>query len=72
MTSTDISVAGRIRQRRIMLGITENDFADRLSLTLSQVRRIEQGSELSAGILFQVAGVLHIPVEWFFSDLGKH
>jgi transcriptional regulator with XRE-family HTH domain len=63
----DKYVGNRLRMRRIMLGMSQTNLADGLGLTFQQVQKYEKGTNrLSASKLQQCAGILQVPVEFFF------
>jgi transcriptional regulator with XRE-family HTH domain len=65
----DIFVGGRIRARRITLGITQEKLAGRLGLTFQQIQKYEKGvNRVSAGTLHRLSDVLSVPIQFFFSD----
>jgi transcriptional regulator with XRE-family HTH domain len=66
----DLHVGARIRQRRWLLGITQQDLAERLGVSFQQVQKYESGANrVSASRLWMVAGLLNVPVEFFFEGL---
>jgi transcriptional regulator with XRE-family HTH domain len=77
MTSTtlrtreiDHHVGARIRERRIMLGLTQQQLADLIGVTYQQAHKYERGiNRVSAGRLYEIARVLSVPVSHFFDNL---
>src|SRR6266403_3315981 len=66
----DNHVGGRIRDRRIMLGLTQQQLAEVIGVTYQQAHKYERGiNRVSAGRLFEVARVLSVPVAYFFEGL---
>src|SRR5436190_15751943 len=66
----DRHVGARIRERRIMLGLTQQQLADLIGVTYQQAHKYERGiNRVSAGRLFEVAQVLSVPVSYFFDGL---
>jgi transcriptional regulator with XRE-family HTH domain len=66
----DVHVGGRIRMRRLLLGMNQEKLADALGLTFQQVQKYEGGSNrVSASRLSAVAEILGVPVSYFFGDL---
>ena len=66
----DKHVGNRLRMRRIMLGMSQTNLADGLGLTFQQVQKYEKGTNrLSASKLQQCAGILQVPVEFFFEGV---
>ena len=70
-TETDRYVGGRIRERRIMLGLSQQQMAHMIGVTYQQTHKYERGiNRISAGRLFEIARVLKVPVNYFFEGLG--
>jgi transcriptional regulator with XRE-family HTH domain len=66
----DHHVGTRIRERRIMLGLTQQQLADLIGVTYQQAHKYERGiNRVSAGRLFEVARVLSVAVSYFFEGL---
>jgi transcriptional regulator with XRE-family HTH domain len=68
----DRHVGARIRERRIMLGLTQQQLADLIGVTYQQAHKYERGiNRVSAGRLFEIAQVLRVPVSYFFDGLDE-
>jgi len=68
----DDHVGARIRERRIMLGLTQQQLAEMIGVTYQQAHKYERGiNRVSAGRLFEVAQVLGVPVSYFFDGLEQ-
>jgi transcriptional regulator with XRE-family HTH domain len=66
----DKQVAERLRERRVLLGLTQLQLAAAIGVTYQQAHKYEKGvNRLSAGRLHQVAQVLGVGVEYFFRDV---
>jgi transcriptional regulator with XRE-family HTH domain len=64
---TDIAVGSRIRQRRLLLGWTQERLAAALNVTFQQVQKYERGANrVSASMLQEIADALETPVPYFF------
>ena len=71
-TDTDHHVGARIRERRIMLGFSQQQMADLIGVTYQQAHKYERGiNRISAGRLYKIAQVLGVPVGFFFEGLGE-
>jgi transcriptional regulator with XRE-family HTH domain len=67
---TDRHVGSRIRERRIMLGLSQQQMADLIGVTYQQAHKYERGiNRISAGRLFEIAQVLGVPVGFFYEGL---
>ena len=68
----DRHVGARVRERRIMLGLTQQQLADLIGVTYQQAHKYERGiNRVSAGRLFEIAQVLSVPVSYFFDGLAE-
>src|SRR5271163_1870323 len=66
----DHHVGARVRERRIMLGFTQQQLADLIGVTYQQAHKYERGiNRISAGRLFEIAHVLSVPINYFFEGL---
>ncbi|WBV44633.1 helix-turn-helix transcriptional regulator [Pseudoroseomonas cervicalis] len=62
----------RIRERRLMLGLSQQQLASMIGVTYQQAHKYERGlNRISAGRLFEIATVLAVPVSWFFEGLEE-
>lgn len=69
-TDVDKYVGIRIRSRRQVVGITQQDLAAKLGLTFQQVQKYEKGANrIGASRLVEVAHALDAPPGWFFEGL---
>jgi transcriptional regulator with XRE-family HTH domain len=67
----DDHVGSRIRERRIMLGLTQQQLAEMIGVTYQQAHKYERGiNRVSAGRLYQIASVLNAPITYFYDGLG--
>jgi transcriptional regulator with XRE-family HTH domain len=63
----DKHVGARVRMRRMMLKMSQTKLGDALGLTFQQVQKYEKGvNRIGAGRLLAIAGILQVPVEFFF------
>ena len=63
----DQHVGARIRERRTMLGISQQQLAQTIGVTYQQAHKYERGlNRISAGRLFEIATALGVTVNWFF------
>jgi len=71
MQDVDHHVARRIRERRIMLGLTQQQVAERIGVTYQQVYKYEKGeNRISVGCLHRIAQALGVGPGYFFEGLG--
>ena len=65
--NADRHVGARIRQRRIMLGLPQQQLADLIGVTCQQAHKYETGlNRISAGRLYELAQALDVDVAYFF------
>jgi len=65
----DTYVGSRVRMRRLMLGMSQERLADQIGVTFQQVQKYEKGTNrIGASRLQTIAGVLGIPVSFFFQQ----
>ena len=70
-TDIDQHVGERIRQRRIMLGYTQERLAETLGISYQQIQKYETGANrVSAGRLFQISKHLDVPVGHLFDGIS--
>jgi transcriptional regulator with XRE-family HTH domain len=68
---TDRHVGARIRERRIMLGLSQSEMADLVGVTYQQAHKYERGiNRISAGRLYEISAVLGVPVGYFYEGLN--
>ena len=67
----DVFVGQRLKSRRNLIGITQENLAEASGITFQQVQKYEKGrNRLSASRLFQFARVLDVPVAYFFEGFA--
>ena len=68
-STVDVFVGQRIRQRRMMMGYSQEELGRNLDLTFQQVQKYEKGvNRVGAGRLFLIASILGVPVAYFFPE----
>jgi transcriptional regulator with XRE-family HTH domain len=68
----DDHVGARIRERRIMLGLTQQQLAEMIGVTYQQAHKYERGiNRVSAGRLYEIARVLNAPITYFYDGVGE-
>ena len=66
----DLHVGGRVRLRRKLLGISQDQLAMALGITFQQIQKYERGANrVSASKLYEIAKTLQVPVAFFFEGL---
>jgi transcriptional regulator with XRE-family HTH domain len=70
MNPIDAHVGGRVRLRRMLIGMSQERLGELLGVTFQQVQKYEKGANrVGASRLFEIAEVLDVPVQFFFDDL---
>ena len=68
----DHHIAARLRQRRTVLGLTQQQVAGMLGITYHQAHKYETGANrVSAGRLHQLARTLGVDVGYLYEGLGS-
>src|SRR3954454_19985862 len=63
----DRLVGSRVRQRRVQLGVSQQQLAEQLGITVPQVQKYEKGvTRIGASRLHKIAGLLGVPIGTFF------
>jgi transcriptional regulator with XRE-family HTH domain len=71
-TDVDIHVGQRLRQRRSLLGLTQESLADATGLTFQQIQKYEQGkNRVSASRLYQLSKILNVDPNYFFDAVAE-
>jgi len=65
----DITVGQRLRMRRKLIGLSQENLAEKVGLTFQQVQKYERGvNRVSASRLAQFADILGVSVSFFFAE----
>jgi transcriptional regulator with XRE-family HTH domain len=68
----DDHVGRRIRERRILLGLTQQKLGEMIGVSYQQAHKYEHGiNRVSAGRLFEIARVLSAPITYFYEGMGQ-
>jgi transcriptional regulator with XRE-family HTH domain len=71
LENIDRHVGERVREGRIMLGLTQHQFAELIGVTFQQTHKYEKGvNRMAAGRLYKTAQVLGVDVGYFFEGIG--
>ena len=66
----DRHIGARLRQRRVMNGLTQQGLADLIGVTYQQAHKYESGvNRIAAGRLYIIAQVLGVDVGYFFEGV---
>lgn len=68
----DLHVGEKIRQRRHILGLSQQALAEGAGIKFQQIQKYESGTNrVSASRLWVIAQILDVPVSYFFDGLRK-
>jgi transcriptional regulator with XRE-family HTH domain len=68
----DVHVGKRVRLRRTLLGMSQQELGEALGLTFQQVQKYERGTNrVSSSRLYRLAGSLDVPISYFFEDMPE-
>jgi transcriptional regulator with XRE-family HTH domain len=66
----DVHVGGRVKQRRVLLGMTQTGLGDAIGLTFQQVQKYERGANrIGASRLLALTQALDVSIDYFFEDM---
>jgi transcriptional regulator with XRE-family HTH domain len=66
----DVHVGKRIRHRRWLVGMTQQQLAERVGIKFQQIQKYETGANrVSASRLWDIADSLEVPVSFFFEGI---
>jgi transcriptional regulator with XRE-family HTH domain len=69
----DLYVGKRLRRRRRLLGLTQQQLAESVGIRFQQIQKYECGANrISASRLFELSEALHVPVQYFYDGLAAH
>ncbi len=68
----DLHVGKRLRRRRRLLGLTQQQLAESVGIRFQQIQKYECGANrVSASRLFELAESLDVPVQYFYEGLSQ-
>ena len=68
----DVHVGKRIRHRRWLVGMTQQQLAESVGIKFQQIQKYETGmNRVSASRLWDIAAALSVPVSFFFEGLSE-
>ncbi|MBV2358305.1 helix-turn-helix domain-containing protein [Thalassococcus sp. CAU 1522] len=66
----DVHVGKRIRHRRWLVGMTQQQLAEQVGIKFQQIQKYETGANrVSASRLWDIADALSVPVSFFFEGI---
>jgi transcriptional regulator with XRE-family HTH domain len=71
-TDIDLHLGRRLRRRRRLLGLTQQQLADQVGTRFQQIQKYECGANrISAARLWQLSEALETPVSYFYDGLEE-
>ncbi|MCZ6449110.1 MAG: helix-turn-helix transcriptional regulator [Alphaproteobacteria bacterium] len=68
----DAHVGSRVRQRRMLLGMSQEKLGKAVGLTFQQIQKYERGiNRIGASRLFTLSKVLSVPIMFFFEEMPR-
>jgi transcriptional regulator with XRE-family HTH domain len=68
----DVMVGRRLRRRRRLLGITQQELAALCGVSFQQVQKYESAyNRVSVAMLWKLAGALDVEIGYFFEGLAR-
>jgi transcriptional regulator with XRE-family HTH domain len=68
----DVHVGKRVRHRRWMVGMTQQQLAEKVGIKFQQIQKYETGmNRISASRLWDISDALGVPVSFFFDGLDQ-
>ncbi|MEL6585997.1 MAG: helix-turn-helix transcriptional regulator [Pseudomonadota bacterium] len=68
----DTHVGQRIRQTRLIKGVTQHGLAEQVGIRFQQIQKYETGANrVSASRLWEIALALDVPISHFFDGYGQ-
>jgi len=66
----DVHVGKRVRHRRWMVGMTQQQLGEAVGIKFQQIQKYETGmNRVSASRLWDIANVMEVPISFFFEGL---
>ena len=66
----DLHVGKRIRQRRWLVGMTQQQLAEQVGIKFQQIQKYETGANrVSASRLWDISEAMEVPVNFFFEGI---
>ncbi len=69
---TDVQVGKRLRDVRIMRGLTQTQLGEKLGISFQQVQKYEKGTNrIGSSRLWDMCNILDVPVSFYFEGLSE-
>ncbi len=68
----DLFIGKRVRRRRRLLGMTQQQLAEAVGIRFQQIQKHECGANrIVASRLFELSVALNVPIEYFFEGIPR-
>jgi len=68
-----MNVGKRVRLRRTLLGVSQEQLGVELNITFQQVQKYKRGANrISASRLWDISQILDVPISYFFDDMSEN
>ncbi len=68
----DVHVGGRVRDRRTLIGMSQEELGKHVGVTFQQIKKYERGmNRIAASRLWRFSLILGRPISWFFEGIGE-
>lgn len=68
----DVHVGKRIRHRRWLVGMTQQQLAEKVGIKFQQIQKYETGmNRVSASRLWDISDVLEVEISFFFAEMSE-
>ena len=68
--SVDAHVGWKVRKRRWMMGMTQEQLGDSVGVKVTQIQKYETGTNrISASRMWDIAAAMEVPVSFFFEGI---
>ena len=65
----DRHVGNRLRYRRILLGLSQQDLGNAVNVSVQQIQKYEKANNrISCGKIYSLAKLLNVPISYFFEE----
>lgn len=69
-SDVDKHVGKRLKIRRNLMGLSQDELAQEIGVTFQQVQKYEHGTNrISSGRLYEFADILNVPINFFFEGI---
>lgn len=66
----DVHVGSRLRARRTMLGLSQEELGEAVGITFQQIQKYERGlNRIGSSRLFEFSKILKVNISYFFEEL---